>query len=62
MGIGTILEARTIVVAATGRAKADAVVQCLRGPQTINVPGSALQAAHDVTFVIDAAAATLLGR
>lgn len=60
MGIGTILEARTIVVAATGKAKADAVVRCIEGPRTTDVPGSALQSGGDVTFVVDEAAAAQL--
>ena len=42
-GIGTILEARHIVVVAFGSAKAEAVAGCCEGPVTAGCPASALQ-------------------
>jgi glucosamine-6-phosphate deaminase len=58
MGIGTILEARKIVVLATGHSKADAVQRMIEGPPNIAVPGSALQRASEVVVVVDADAAS----
>jgi glucosamine-6-phosphate deaminase len=43
MGIGTILEARKILLLATGEAKAEAVAKSIEGPVTSSVPASALQ-------------------
>jgi len=60
MGIGTILEARRTIVVATGSAKAEAVQRSVQGAPTIEMPGSALQLASDVTFVLDQAAASLI--
>lgn len=57
MGIGTILEAQTIVILATGASKAEAVVRSLAGPATPAVPGSALHLARNVIFVLDRASA-----
>jgi glucosamine-6-phosphate deaminase len=60
MGIGTILEAKRILLLATGLNKAEAVQACVEGPITSLVPASALQLHADVTIVIDEAAAGLL--
>ncbi|MET3899595.1 glucosamine-6-phosphate deaminase [Devosia sp. UYZn731] len=57
MGIGTILQARRIVVLATGASKAEAVRQSLEKPAKTAVPASALHLARDVTFVLDQACA-----
>src|SRR5262245_57622523 len=43
MGIGTILEARRVMLLASGASKADAVDRALRGPVSQSVPASALQ-------------------
>lgn len=59
-GIGTILEARRIVLIAYGEGKAAAVAAALEGPVTAAVPGSALQLHRDVTVVLDQAAASSL--
>lgn len=58
MGIGTILEAESIVMLTYGENKADAVAAALEGPVTVSVPASALQLHEDVTWIIveDAAA------
>jgi glucosamine-6-phosphate deaminase len=57
MGIATILQARRIVLLATGPAKAAIVVRLLRGPVTTELPGSFLQLHADVEIVLDAEAA-----
>jgi glucosamine-6-phosphate deaminase len=59
-GIGTILEARHLVLLATGEAKADAVAATVEGPLSALVPASALQLHPHATVVIDEAAATRL--
>jgi glucosamine-6-phosphate deaminase len=60
MGVGTILEARKILLLATGAAKAETVAQAIEGPITASVTASCLQLHPDVTFVIDEAAAARL--
>src|SRR5256714_1409262 len=60
MGIGTILEARKILLLATGEAKSAAVAKSIEGPITSAVSASALQLHPDVTFIIDDAAASQL--
>ena len=60
MGIGTILDARRILILATGGAKADAVAQAIEGPISASVTASALQLHPDVTFIIDELAASRL--
>lgn len=56
MGIGTIMRARKILVAASGADKADAVAKAFFGPVTPEVPASILQLHPDVTLVADEAA------
>jgi len=60
MGIGTILEARKVLLLATGQAKSAAVAKSIEGPITSAVSASALQLHPDVTFIIDNAAASQL--
>lgn len=60
MGIGTILEARKILLLATGESKAAPVAKSIEGPITSAVSASALQLHPDVTFLIDDAAASQL--
>ncbi|MFD5747184.1 glucosamine-6-phosphate deaminase [Streptomyces sp. NPDC127033] len=59
-GIGTILEARHLVLLATGEGKADAVAQAVEGPVAALVPASALQLHPHATVVVDEAAASRL--
>jgi glucosamine-6-phosphate deaminase len=59
-GVGTILEARHLVLLAFGTAKAEAVARAVEGPVTAMVPGSALQLHPHATVVVDEAAATRL--
>jgi glucosamine-6-phosphate deaminase len=56
-GVGTILEARHLVLLAFGAAKAAAVAQAVEGPVTAIVPASALQLHPHATVVVDEAAA-----
>jgi len=56
MGIGTMLEARHIVLLASGSAKRDAVRRALRGPVSESVPASVLQTHGDVIVIVDEAA------
>jgi len=57
-GIGTILEARHLVLLATGEAKAEAVALAVEGPLAAVVPASALQLHAHATVVVDEAAAS----
>ena len=57
MGIGTILEAKRIVLLATGEGKREAVKNAVEGAVSDECPASFLQQHSDVTFVIDDAAA-----
>jgi glucosamine-6-phosphate deaminase len=52
-GVGTILEARHLVLLAFGAAKAAAVAAAVEGPVTAMVPGSALQLHPHATVVVD---------
>lgn len=60
MGIGSILNARKVLLIATGIAKATAVEKSIEGPITSAVSASALQLHPDVTFIADDAAASQL--
>ena len=60
MGIGTILDARKILLLATGESKAAAVAKSIEGPVTSAVSASALQLHPDVTFLLDELAASHL--
>ena len=57
MGIKTIMQARKVLLAASGADKADIVARALCGPVTPEVPASILQMHPDLTVVLDAAAA-----
>lgn len=63
MGVGTILEARRIILLATGDAKASIIAKAVEGPITSMVSASALQLHPNCTVIVDdAAAACLQGR
>jgi len=63
MGMATILQARSIVLLATGRSKAACIDRVVNGPITTDLPASFLQLHHDVQIVLDEpAAARLTGR
>ena len=59
-GIGTILEARNLILIATGEGKADAVKALVEGPLSAHCPASALQVHNHATVVVDEAAASKL--
>ncbi len=59
MGIATILDARKILLLATGKGKAPAVNAALKGPVTPQLPASALQNHPDVSVLLDYDAAAL---
>ncbi|MFJ3772273.1 glucosamine-6-phosphate deaminase [Streptomyces sp. NPDC090075] len=59
-GIGTILEARHLVLLATGEGKAEAVAATVEGPLAAVCPASALQLHPHATVVVDEGAAALL--
>ncbi|KPI02708.1 Glucosamine-6-phosphate deaminase [Actinobacteria bacterium OK074] len=59
-GIGTILEARHLVLLATGEGKADAVAATVEGPVAAVCPASALQLHPHATVIVDESAASKL--
>lgn len=62
MGIGTILEAKRIVLLAAGASKAHPIAKAIEGPVTASLTASALQLHPDVTFILDEAAAVELAQ
>jgi glucosamine-6-phosphate deaminase len=60
MGIGTILQARRILLLASGNSKANSVAQAIEGPITSTITASALQMHPDVTVLVDEEAASKL--
>jgi glucosamine-6-phosphate deaminase len=62
MGVGTILDARSIVLLATGSTKAACVERMIRGPLTTRLPASLLQLHRQVHVYLDEAAASTLNR
>lgn len=59
-GLGTIMEARAIVMVASGEKKADAVAAMVEGPVAAICPASILQFHPRVLVVVDEAAASRL--
>lgn len=59
-GLGTILDARHLVLLAFGEAKADAVAGAVEGAVSASLPGSAIQLHPLVTVIVDEAAASKL--
>lgn len=60
MGIGTIMEARTILLLAFGEKKAEAIARSLEGPLTARIPASILQMHRNTVVILDEAAASKL--
>lgn len=60
MGIGTILEARQVILLAFGEGKASAIAAAVEGPVTAMNPASALQLHPRVKVCLDGAAASRL--
>lgn len=59
-GLGTIMDARRIVLVATGEAKAEAVAQLVEGAVSARWPATILQHHRRVTVLVDDAAASRL--
>src|SRR5690606_14309775 len=62
MGVGTILEARRLILLAWGEAKAQVAAASIEQPPSTSLPASLLQGHPDVRFILDAAAASELTR
>lgn len=62
MGIGTIMQAKKILVVVSGEDKADTVAKAFFGPVTPEVPASILQFHKDVVLVADEAALSKVPR
>ena len=60
MGIQTIMQAKKVLVAVSGKDKAEIVKKAFTGPVTPHVPASILQMHPDVILVGDKAALSLL--
>lgn len=60
MGIGTILQAKQILLMAKGADKAEIIARALKGPITTQCPASLLQTHANVVVVVDQAAGELL--
>ena len=59
-GLGTVMDARRLVLIATGSAKADAVAAAVEGPLSASCPASILQWHPNAIVVLDEAAAASL--
>ena len=60
MGIRTVMNAKSVILMAIGKAKAPIMKATLQGPVTEEVPASVLQLHPDVEFYLDHEAASLL--
>lgn len=61
-GLGTILQARHLLLIVTGESKAGAVAAAVEGPVSASCPGSVLQLHPHATVLLDPPAASRLGR
>jgi glucosamine-6-phosphate deaminase len=60
MGVGTIMEAKQLLLLASGEAKADAIKATIEGPITAHYPATIVQLHRFATVLIDRAAASKL--
>ena len=60
MGVGTIMQARKVLMVANGKGKAEIIKQAFFGPVTPEVPASILQMHPDFTLVGDEEALSLI--
>jgi glucosamine-6-phosphate deaminase len=60
MGIGTVMEAKIIILLASGKDKSEAIKNCVEGALTASVPASALQLHPRVKILVDEEAGSLL--
>jgi glucosamine-6-phosphate deaminase len=57
MGIGTIMEAKQLVLMASGKEKAQIIAKAICGPITKDLPASIIQKHKDVIVILDREAA-----
>ncbi|MGB9664535.1 MAG: glucosamine-6-phosphate deaminase [Ignavibacteria bacterium] len=62
MGIGTIMEAKEIILLANGKNKADAIKSAVEGPITAMCPASIIQMHRKAYVIVDKEAASKLSR
>lgn len=62
MGVGTILEARRLLLVAVGAGKASIINEALNGPISENVSATAIRLHDKATIILDEAAASLWKR
>ena len=62
MGVGTIMDAKRIILMAWGEGKANIIKQAVEGPIQESIPATFLQNHQNCDFIIDRAAATSLTR
>ncbi len=62
MGVGTIMEAKVLLLLASGKKKAEAVKKTVEGPITAMVPASIMQLHPKAILILDQEAASLLER
>jgi glucosamine-6-phosphate deaminase len=62
MGIGTIMDARQLILLANGAGKADAIAKTCEGPITAIVPATIVQLHPKATIIVDKPASTKLSR
>ena len=60
MGVATIMDAREVILLATGENKSVAIQAAIESPVGCECTASALQNHPNVTFLLDPAAASLL--
>jgi glucosamine-6-phosphate deaminase len=60
MGIGTIMEARQLILLANGEGKAEAIANTCEGPVTAMVPATIVQLHPSATIIVDKAASVKL--
>ncbi|WP_099361204.1 glucosamine-6-phosphate deaminase [Fredinandcohnia onubensis] len=62
LGLADIMEAKEILLVASGERKAHAVKETIEGPISVDCPATVLRNHPNVTFIIDSAAASLLSK
>lgn len=60
IGLGTIMNAKEVMILATGTGKAQAVAKAIQEPQSLDVPASVLQNHPQAGYYLDEEAASLL--
>ncbi|MFQ5605156.1 MAG: glucosamine-6-phosphate deaminase [bacterium] len=60
MGVGTIMDAHTLILVANGEGKAEAIAKTVEGPITAMVPATIVQMHRDAIIIVDRAAASKL--